>query len=80
MRDEYQVRRDLICKGLAGPGFLFPVPEGAFYTFVPMKPALTQKIIENGIIIVPGTAFGVNSPEYARFSYATSRENLYQGT
>jgi aspartate aminotransferase len=76
MRDEYKVRRDLICKGLAALGFSFPVPEGAFYAFVPMKPALTQRIIENGIIIVPGTAFGVNSPEYARFSYATSRQNL----
>jgi aspartate aminotransferase len=78
MRDEYQVRRDLFCKGLKDLGFEFPVPEGAFYTFVPMKPALTQKIINNGIIIVPGEAFGVNAPEYARFSYATSRENLYR--
>jgi aspartate aminotransferase len=76
MRDEYEVRRDLIFKGLADMGFSFPVPEGAFYVFVPMKPALTQRIIENGIIIVPGTAFGVNAPEYARFSYATSRQNL----
>jgi aspartate aminotransferase len=78
MRDEYLIRRDLICKGLEDMGFVFPVPEGAFYTFVPMKPALTQKIINNGIIIVPGSAFGVNAPEYARFSYATSRENLYR--
>ncbi len=78
MRDEYRVRRDLFCKGLENLGFKFPVPEGAFYTFVPMKPALSQKIIENGIIIVPGAAFGVNAPEYARFSYATSRENLYR--
>ena len=76
MRDEYKVRRDLFCKGLADLGFVFPVPEGAFYAFVPMKPALTQRIIENGIIVVPGTAFGVNSPEYTRFSYATSRQNL----
>ncbi len=76
MRNEYRMRRDLICKGLADLGFLFPVPEGAFYTFVPMKPELTQKFIENGIVIVPGAAFGVNAPEYARFSYATSRENL----
>ena len=76
MRDEYKVRRDLFCKGLAALGFSFPVPEGAFYAFVPMKPDLTRRIIENGIIIVPGTAFGENSPEYARFSYATSRQNL----
>jgi len=76
MRDEYLMRRDFFCKGLSDLGFDFPVPEGAFYTFVPMKPALTQSIINNGIVIVPGAAFGVNAPEYARFSYATSRGNL----
>ncbi len=76
MRDEYRVRRDLFCKGLSGLGLNFPLPEGAFYAFVPMKPALTQKIIDSGIVIVPGSAFGVNAPEYARMSYATSRENL----
>jgi aspartate aminotransferase len=76
MRDEYRARRDLICRGLADLGFSFPTPEGAFYTFVPMKPDLTQKIIEKGVIVVPGTAFGVNAPEYTRMSYATSRENI----
>jgi aspartate aminotransferase len=76
MRNEYLVRRDLICKGLADLGFIFPVPEGAFYTFVPMKPELAERIIKNGIVIVPGSAFGVNAPDFARFSYATSRENL----
>lgn len=76
MRDEYKARRDLICRRLSEGGFVFPVPEGAFYVFVPMEPALAQKIIEQGIIIVPGTAFGRNAPEYSRLSYATSRENL----
>jgi aspartate aminotransferase len=76
MAKEYQARRDIIVNGLFGLGFEFPVPEGAFYAFVPMKPEITQKIIEAGIIIVPGSAFGVNAPEYARFSYAASRENL----
>jgi aspartate aminotransferase len=76
MRDEYRARRDIIWKGLCGMGLGFPIPEGAFYAFVPMKPAIAQKIIESGIVIVPGSAFGVNAPEYARMSYATSRENL----
>jgi aspartate aminotransferase len=76
MAKEYRARRDIIVNGLFDLGFTFPVPEGAFYAFVPMKPALAQKIIEAGIIIVPGSAFGVNAPEYARFSYAASRENL----
>ena len=76
MRDEYQVRRDLIWSGLTQMGFDFPKPEGAFYVFVPMKPEMTQKIISSGVIAVPGTAFGVNAPEYTRFSYATSRQNI----
>jgi aspartate aminotransferase len=76
MATEYRARRDLIVNGLFDLGFKFPVPEGAFYAFVPMRPGVTQKIIEAGIVIVPGSAFGVNAPEYARFSYAASRENL----
>jgi aspartate aminotransferase len=76
MRDEYEARRDLIWGGLSQMGFDFPKPEGAFYTFVPMKPALTEKIIASGVIAVPGSAFGVNAPEYTRFSYATSRQNI----
>ena len=76
MREEYRARRDLICRGLADMGYSFPVPEGAFYAFVPMKPALVQKIIESGVILTPGSAFGTNAPEFARISYAASRENL----
>jgi aspartate aminotransferase len=41
-----------------------------------MEPSITQKIIDAGIVIVPGSAFGKNAPGFARFSYATSRENL----
>lgn len=76
MRDEYEARRDLLCGGLKQIGLDFPVPEGAFYAFVPMKLELIEKILSRGVMIVPGSAFGLNAPEYARMSYATSRENL----
>ncbi|WML68392.1 MAG: aspartate aminotransferase [Methanoregula sp. SKADARSKE-2] len=76
MREEYRVRRDILCNGLVELGFDLPVPEGAFYAFVPMEPSVTQKIIDAGIVIVPGSAFGKKAPGFARFSYATSRENL----
>ncbi|MCM2465987.1 pyridoxal phosphate-dependent aminotransferase [Methanoculleus oceani] len=76
MREEYRARRDLLYDGLTGLGFDFPRPEGAFYAFVPMGRALIEKAVENGLIIVPGGAFGSRAPEYARLSYATSRENL----
>jgi aspartate aminotransferase len=76
MRDEYLARRDLLYRALSDMGFVFPKPEGAFYAFVPMKPSLANRIIERGVIIVPGTAFGVNAPDYARLTYSTSRDNL----
>ncbi|NLA38727.1 MAG: pyridoxal phosphate-dependent aminotransferase [Methanomicrobiales archaeon] len=76
MREEYRARRDLLYSGLSGLGLKFPRPEGAFYAFVPMGRNLIDKAIEGGIIIVPGEAFGSRAPDYARLSYATSRENL----
>jgi len=76
MRREYQARRDLIYEGLNRLGFQFPVPEGAFYTFVPMGRELMEKIIKRGVIIVPGDSFGRNAREYARLTYATSRGNI----
>jgi len=78
MRDEYRARRDILVNGLAKLGFSFPVPEGAFYAFVPMGPSVAQKVIDAGIVIVPGSAFGARAPDFARFSYATSRENLHR--
>jgi aspartate aminotransferase len=76
MREEYRARRDLLYEGLTGLGLDFPRPEGAFYMFVPMGRALIERAVEAGVIIVPGSAFGSRAPDYARFSYATSRENL----
>jgi aspartate aminotransferase len=76
MREEYRARRDLLYGGLKDLGFDFPRPEGAFYAFVPMGRDLIGRSIEKGVIIVPGQAFGSRAPDHARFSYATSRENL----
>lgn len=76
MRDEYRIRRDILCNGLHDLGFEFPTPEGAFYAFVPLGKEMTAKIIDAGVIAVPGDAFGKKAAEYARFSYATSRENI----
>ncbi|MDV2481893.1 pyridoxal phosphate-dependent aminotransferase [Methanoculleus sp. Wushi-C6] len=76
MRQEYRARRDLLYEGLTGLGLDFPRPEGAFYMFVPMGRTLIQRAIDAGVVIVPGGAFGSRAPDHARFSYATSRENL----
>lgn len=76
MKKEYQARRDLVYGGLHQLGFDFPRPEGAFYTFVPMKQDLLDCILKKGVVIVPGAAFGKNALDYARLSYAASRPAL----
>lgn len=76
MRREYEERRNYLYNELRELGFVFPLPEGAFYMFVPMKQELVDRILNRGVVIVPGSAFGMNAPDYARMSYATSRENL----
>ena len=76
MRREYQARRDILYEGLNRLGFQFPLPEGAFYAFVPMGRDLTEKILKKGVIIVPGDSFGRNAKDYVRMTYATSRENI----
>jgi len=74
MRDEYALRRDLLSKGLYDLGFSFPMPQGAFYLFVPMDAETFSAIIEQGVVIVPGDAFGSGGEGFARFSYAASRD------
>ena len=76
MRREYQARRDLMFEGFTRLGIYFPIPEGAFYMFVPFGRALTEKILAKGVVIVPGDAFGKNAREYARLCYAVSRETI----
>jgi aspartate aminotransferase len=76
MRKEYEVRRDLVYDGFTKMGIGFPKPEGAFYAFVPMEKALTDRVLERGVVIVPGSAFGKNAPGYARLSYSASRDTL----
>lgn len=76
MRDEYQARRDILTSGFTEIGVSFPVPQGAFYAFVPLGIDKTKQIMDAGVIVVPGDAFGPSGKEYARFSYATSRENI----
>ena len=93
MRAAFERRRDLVVK-LAKeiPGFRVNVPQGAFYLFPEVsyyfgKSAGNRKIenaadlamylLEEGhVATVGGAAFG--APDYLRFSYATSDENLVE--
>lgn len=94
MRQAFDRRRGLIVAELSKvPGFVCPVPEGAFYAYVDVQGALGREIAgvtpqtsleladlilsEAEVAAVPGEAFGPSG--YLRFSYALGDEPLVEG-
>ena len=52
--------------------------QGAFYVFPKIEnpEEFVKKSAENGVITVPGAAFGQNGKNHVRMSYANSYENI----
>lgn len=80
---EYQLRRDLLIGGLNElPGLRCLKPQGAFYAFPNIhETGLTsrdfaEEMLQAGVALLPGTAFGQFGEGYVRLSYANSQENL----
>ena len=86
MMVEFDERRKLIHKGLNNlKGVECSLPGGAFYAFPKVigtgmngEEFVKKCMHEAGVAIVPGTAFGKTSGDYARFSFAASKENISQ--
>ena len=76
MRDEFMERRDLVLERLDSMGVDCPTPGGAFYAFPRVPDGFVDACLENGVVTVPGEAFGPAGEGHARLSYANSRENL----
>jgi aspartate aminotransferase len=95
MRQEFEARRDLVCRRLAAiPGIRCPVPGGAFYAFFDVSAHFGRTL--GGQTINDSAAFckaaleqahvnivpgsAFGAEGYARLSYATSRAILEAGT
>ena len=76
MRDSFQRRRDLLLDGLADAGLECPTPQGAFYAMPRVPEGFVDEVIDRGVVIVPGEAFGEHGAGHARISYATDEEDL----
>lgn len=77
MRDRFRARRDLLLEGLGEMGIKCIKPGGAFYAFPEVEDeSAAQKLLEKGVIVVPGAAFGEHGKGHIRISYAASEENL----
>jgi len=82
--EEYQRKRDLLCKGLAEFGYVFTRPEGAFYLFpkspIPDDVLFVRNLLQEKILGVPGAGFG--TPGYFRLAYCVEDrviENSLEG-
>jgi aspartate aminotransferase len=94
MRQEFQARRDLVCRRLnALPGIRCPIPDGAFYAFFNVqsyfgKTLKARKIGDSASFCAAALeAVYVNlvpgsafgAEGYVRLSFATSREQINKG-
>jgi aspartate aminotransferase len=80
---KYQARRDLLVAGLNDlPGVHCLRPQGAFYAFPNIRETglgsreFAEAMLQGGVALLPGTAFGQFGEGYVRLSYANSQENL----
>ncbi len=82
---EFHARRDLVDRLLRSvPGMRAVRPAGAFYFFPSFDWPRTSLevatgLLERGVIMTPGDAFGSLGAQHLRLSFAASRENLRRG-
>jgi aspartate aminotransferase len=72
----FEQRRDVLLDGLEEMGLETPTPKGAFYAMPEVPDGWVDEVIDRGVVVVPGEAFGENGTGSARISYATALEEL----
>jgi aspartate aminotransferase len=72
----FERRRDVLLDGLADMGLECPTPKGAFYAMPEVPEGWVDGVIDRGVVVVPGKAFGSAGEGYARISYATDIEEI----
>ncbi|MFC7221982.1 pyridoxal phosphate-dependent aminotransferase [Halalkalicoccus sp. GCM10025322] len=76
MVEAFEERRDVLLEGLAEMDLETPTPQGAFYAMPKVPEGWVDDVVERGVVVVPGEAFGERGAGYARISYATGIEEL----
>jgi aspartate aminotransferase len=76
MRAAFEERRNVLRDGLTEMGLETPTPAGAFYAMPRVPEGWTDAVIDRGVVVVPGEAFGSGGAGHARISYAANVETL----
>jgi aspartate aminotransferase len=72
----FEERRDVLLDGFSDMGIECPTPHGAFYAMPKVPDGWVDEVLDRGVVVVPGDAFGDHGEGYARISYATDMETL----
>jgi aspartate aminotransferase len=72
----FERRRDVLLDGLADMGLRCPTPQGAFYAMPEVPDGWVGAVVDRGVVVVPGAAFGEGGTGHARISYAVDVETL----
>ncbi|MCS5732218.1 pyridoxal phosphate-dependent aminotransferase [Herbiconiux daphne] len=84
MREGYRQARDYVVGRLRDGGIPIDAPAGAFYVMVPLAPGVDSRaaaidLVDAGVAVAPGTAFGRVAADQVRLSLATSLPQLAVG-
>src|SRR5206468_8100622 len=85
MCDAYRRRRDVVVATLADAGIKVDPPGGAFYLMLPLAPGADSRLaaislVDRGVAVAPGTAFGRVAADHLRLSLASSQATLQDAT
>jgi LL-diaminopimelate aminotransferase len=78
----YEERRDIFCKGLEEVGLNYYPPKATFYVWFEVPEGVSSKdyaskiLTKTGIVVTPGTGFGVYGEGYIRVSITIGTERL----
>jgi aspartate aminotransferase len=76
MVEAFERRRDVLLDGLTELGLRCPTPQGAFYAMPEVPEGWVDAVVDRGVVVVPGEAFGEGGAGHARISYAVDVETL----
>jgi aspartate aminotransferase len=76
MVSAFEQRRDVLVERFAEMGIDCPRPEGAFYAMPKVPEGWVDEVLDRGVVVVPGGAFGEHGEGYARISYAADLETI----
>jgi LL-diaminopimelate aminotransferase len=77
----FKERRDAAVAAFREQGFKCDVPKAAMYLWIPLPPSVpsadfADRLMEAGVVVMPGSAFGKGGEGFFRISFITSPERI----